>query len=126
MTNIEKQISDFARTILHCGDYGQTYFNPQTGVVHWVGGDSDGGHDLIKNGFMSIEGVKDVVIADEWFPEDDLGDTDEEDWVEVFNPENESRDYWESLDARLKELDSRMDQPDIDWRDIDISDLFKK
>lgn len=70
-----RQLQAIARSIKHVGDYGETFWNHETGVVHWVGGDSDGdeeegytGFDEIRTRFKAVEGVSDVIIADEYFP----------------------------------------------------------
>jgi hypothetical protein len=116
-----EKIKNFAKTILHCGDYGQTFFNPNTGVVHWVGGDSDGLFDEITDGFMKIPGVTSVIIADEYFPDND--ENNYGDWILVFNPNDEGDEYWSNLMLRLDILDRYNE--DIDVNDIDISNLFK-
>ena len=125
MENTINSIKEFAKTILHCGDYGQTYFNPKTGVVHWVGGDSDGGFEEITRGFEQIPNVKSVVIADEWFPTDIEGES-EGDWVLVFDPMDEGPEYWNQLNYRLDNFDwEDIDIDDINVDDIDISDIFR-
>lgn len=69
------QLREIAASIKHVGDYGETFWNHETGVVHFVGGDSDGdteegytGFDEIRARFKAVDGVTDVVIADEYFP----------------------------------------------------------
>src|ERR1017187_10313610 len=103
MDQIITNIKNFAKTIKHCGDYGETFYNSKTKQIHWAGGDGDGYNDPetlptdpeyltpfeeIESGFMAIEGVDSVVIADEYFPgenddEDQNGISD--DWKEVYS-----------------------------------------
>lgn len=70
-----RQLQEVAGSIKHVGDYGETFWNHETGVVHFVGGDSDGdeeegytGFDEIRTRFKAIDGISDVIIADEYFP----------------------------------------------------------
>ena len=74
----EDELIAFAETIKHCGDYGILFWNTITNTVHWVAGDGDGdvdeGHtdlDDVERGFSAIEDVENVIIADEYFPDEE-------------------------------------------------------
>jgi hypothetical protein len=69
------RLQAYAQTIKHCGDYGQTYWNHETGVAFFVGGDSDGDvtqgytdFDEIRERFAAVPGVTAVEIEAEWTP----------------------------------------------------------
>ena len=62
-----------AHTIRHCGDYGMLYYHRAEGKVVWVASDADFDdnhtpYDEVKR-LLMVPGIKDVEIADEWFPE---------------------------------------------------------
>lgn len=70
-----------ARTkIEHVGDYGNLFWNEQEGKVHWTMGDADSdgtSSQDIEKLFMKIDGVREVIIGDEWSPHNDP------DWEEI-------------------------------------------
>lgn len=83
--NFFEQIMEVANHIGHSGDYGHVYWNPKTKTIWWVMADSDGGPesgfdtpDMIREKFMSVNGVKDVVTEDESSPP-----RDDPDWISV-------------------------------------------
>lgn len=79
LNEVEQKLVDFAQTIKHCGDYGLLWWNSGRGSVVLTLGDGDGdpSHGTsfqdIKKGFKLIPEVKDVDIADEWYPEEKEG-----------------------------------------------------
>jgi hypothetical protein len=79
-----KKVLRAANTIAHCGDYGDVYWNPKTKTIWWNAADSDGNvkdgydsMDMIREKFMSIEGVKKVQIEAEAYPPQNEG------WIEI-------------------------------------------
>lgn len=85
---VVEQIGKVASTILHCGDYGQCFWNAAEKKVWWTGGDSDFQTDLGYSdwdetlaAFKAIDGVEEVELADEYNPFD--LDEDESPWIEV-------------------------------------------
>lgn len=61
-------------------DYGDVFWDPDSKTVHYVGGDGEEHIDVIEEDLKSITGVKHVVIADEYYPDDDEGDWIKLDW----------------------------------------------
>lgn len=71
-------LDDAARTIEHCGDYGDLFWHPEKKRAYWVGGDSDGGDDTtsmedIRRILGSVPGVNGVDIEAEYFPKSEDG-----------------------------------------------------
>jgi hypothetical protein len=104
----EEQIAQVASTIIHCGDYGQCFWNEKTKTIHWVGGDSDfpsktyqddynahyTTHEDAIACFMAIPGVENLVIADEYFPAG-FDEDEDEDLDEPGDEETEGR--WKEI-----------------------------
>ena len=73
--SIEERLIRAAKTIRHCGDYGELWYHPDKAKVWWVGGDSDGnplqGYTDIKEikRKLKIEGIKQVVVEAECAPD---------------------------------------------------------
>jgi hypothetical protein len=75
--DLEAKLIKAARSIKHCGDYGQLYFNPRSKAVHWTMADSDGdpeysSSDEIRQ-LLKLPGITHVELGDEWSPDEDDG-----------------------------------------------------
>lgn len=67
------RIEEVAKSIKHCGDYGQCYWNPNDGTIFWNMGDADGppeydSQDEIEQKFLAIPEVEKVEFGDEQGP----------------------------------------------------------
>ena len=78
------ELIEYAKTIKHCGDYGELWINELTGGVWWVAGDADfdpdevekgycTGDDDIRKAFLAMEGVTSVEIEAEYSPDGEEG-----------------------------------------------------
>lgn len=58
-------------------DYGKLFYHPLYKKVHFIKGDGAEGWKEAEKEFK-IDGIKEVVIADEWFPK-----KDEQGWIKL-------------------------------------------